>query len=283
MFILLLSILTSSLLFVIFKLFDKFNINVLTAIIVNYLVAFLVGCFVEGNFIVSDAINHTWFYSAVGLGFLFIYLFTLMANTTNTHGVTITVLANKMSLVIPVVLAFLFLNERISILQLIGIIISLIGIVLTLLKPNQSLHLSHLKYPIILFIGSGLLDFGLKLNQTYLLGDSSFYAFVSIVFLSAFSVGSVFAIVKNRFQINKKNIIAGIGLGIPNFFSIFFILSALNIKGMSSTVIFPINNSGILLVSSFLGFLLFKEKMNVKNWLGVLCCLGGIFLIAFST
>jgi len=281
--VLILSILISSFLFAIFKLFSKYNVDILSAIIINYLVAFLVGCSVEGNLIITEAIKHTWFYSAVGLGFLFIYLFTLMANTTNSHGVTITVLANKMSLIIPVLLAFLFINEDISLLQLVGISISLIGIVLTLMKPNQTLHLTHLKNPIILFVGSGILDFSLKLNQKYLLRTSSFYSFVSVVFLSAFIVGIIYALSTKKFQFNKKNVIAGVGLGIPNFFSIFFILSALNIEGMNSTVIFPINNSGILLVSTLLGFLFFKEKMNIKNWLGIVCCLGGIFLIAFNS
>ena len=90
------------------------------------------------------------------------------------------------------------------------------------MKPNQKLNLAHLKYPIILFVGSGILDFGLKLNQLYLLGSSSFYSFVSIVFLSAFSIGICYALITKKFKFNKKNLIAGIALGIPNFFSIIF-------------------------------------------------------------
>ena len=283
MIVLLLSILTSSLLFAIFKLFNKYKVDNLSAIIINYLVAFLVGCFVEQSLIVPQSIEFPWFYSALAMGFLFISLFTLMANTTISHGVTITVLANKMSLVIPVVLAFLFIGEQINWIQFVGISTALVGIVLTIMKPNQKLNLAHLKYPIILFVGSGILDFGLKLNQLYLLGSSSFYSFVSIVFLSAFSIGICYALITKKFKFNKKNLIAGIALGIPNFFSIIFIIKALNIESMDSTVIFPINNSGILLVSSFLGYLFFKEKMNIKNWVGIFCCLGGIFLIAFNS
>tara|TARA_B100000508_G_scaffold122703_1_gene104968 strand:+ start:3145 stop:3996 length:852 start_codon:yes stop_codon:yes gene_type:complete len=278
--VLILSILTSSLLFVIFKLFDKYKIDNLSAIIINYLVAFLVGCTVERSLIVDQAIGQNWFYSALFMGALFISLFTLMANITIKEGVSISVLANKMSLIIPVLLAFFFLNEQITALQFGGVLAVLVGIVLTVLKPGQKFNLKQLKWPLVLFLGSGILDFGLKINQQFLLGNTSFYSFISIVFLSAFIIGGCFALFRNRLQLNQKNLIAGIILGVPNFYSIYFVLSALNISNLDSTIVFPINNSGILVVSTVLGFTLFKENLSLKNWIGIICCVGGIFLVA---
>jgi drug/metabolite transporter (DMT)-like permease len=165
--ILLLSIAISSLLFVIFKLFERFRVHNFTAIVINYLVAYGVGVLIEGNWILPEAMTLSWFFPAVGLGVLFISLFTLMAKITQSQGIGISVLANKMSLILPVVLAFFFLNERITLVQLSGIILALAGIYLTATRKDTTLSFYSLKWPLVLFLGSGFLDFGLKLNQQF--------------------------------------------------------------------------------------------------------------------
>ncbi|MGB0390242.1 MAG: EamA/RhaT family transporter [Salibacteraceae bacterium] len=277
---LLFSILISSFLFVIFKLFEKFKVDNKTAIVFNYLVAFTIGAIIEGNSLVIEYFNQTWFWAALALGIVFFLLFTLIAQITQEYGVAVSVLANKMSLVIPVILAVLLLNEKFSISKGLGILSALIGIALTLYKSDSKVSLKTFTLPIVLFIGSGFLDFSLKLNQTFLLGEVSYFAFVATIFLGAFLFGLMFSIFKNQLKITKTNIIAGFGLGIPNFFSIYFLMKALNLPNMESTMLFPINNSGILLVSTLLGVLFFKEKLTLVNGIGILFCLIGIFSIA---
>jgi uncharacterized membrane protein len=135
---------------------------------------------------------------------------------------------------------------------------------------------------LVLFLGSGFLDFGLKLNQQFFLNSEDYFAFVSTVFFSAFTIGLVFGIVTKRFVVLPRNVLAGIGLGLPNYFSIYFIMMALNLEGLESTIVFPINNSGILVLSTLLGFLIFKEKLSLKNGLGITLCVAGILLISLS-
>ncbi|MEM6686489.1 MAG: EamA/RhaT family transporter, partial [Bacteroidota bacterium] len=71
-----LSVLISSSLLVIFKLFDKYQVNTFQAIVVNYLAAFCCGFFFYRNGItISEITTRPWFTGAVILGFLFIAVF----------------------------------------------------------------------------------------------------------------------------------------------------------------------------------------------------------------
>ena len=99
-----LSVLSSTLIFVAFKLFDTYKVQTLYAIITNYVVACLVGLFLyEGKVDVAQLTSTSWYWGPIALGVLFITIFNLMARSTQVSGVSVTSVATKMSLVIPVV------------------------------------------------------------------------------------------------------------------------------------------------------------------------------------
>ncbi len=85
-----------------------------------------------------------------------------------------------------------------------------------------------------------------------------------------------------KLTLSFKNVLGGIALGIPNFGSIYFLVLALRTNGMESSTIFPLNNVAIVMISTFLGILLFKEKMLPKNWIGIALAVASIILIATS-
>ena len=99
-----LSILASSTIFVIFKLYTKYRIQTLYAIIVNYFIACAVGLyFYRGDLNFNEISQKPWFLGTVGLGLLFIVVFNLMALTSQKIGVSAASVATKMSLAIPVI------------------------------------------------------------------------------------------------------------------------------------------------------------------------------------
>ncbi|NNJ81579.1 MAG: EamA/RhaT family transporter, partial [Flavobacteriaceae bacterium] len=103
MIFLLLSVLSSTVIFVTFKLFDRFKVNTLHAIVVNYIVASLCGIIAfEGVVDPIDIVNKDWFVYTAVLGLLFIIIFNLMAITTQRSGLSVVSVATKMSLVIPI-------------------------------------------------------------------------------------------------------------------------------------------------------------------------------------
>ena len=162
---LVLSVLTSSLLYVIFKYFSVFKINTLHAIVVNYFVAALTGLIAyQGDTPVSDVFQTNWIWYAMVLGSLFIVIFNVMALTSQKNGLSVAAVASKMSLVIPVVFGIILYQESLGWLKILRIIIALMSVYLTSLKSKGGLPLQkgYFILPVILFIGSGAIDTILK-------------------------------------------------------------------------------------------------------------------------
>lgn len=269
-----LSILFSSFIFVIFKLFVRFKVQSLFAIIVNYLVACLVGLwFYEGEVDVAHLHAKSWFWGAMALGILFIVVFNLMAATSQSLGVSVASVATKMSFVLPATLGVLLYKEELNAVKIAGIAIAIIAVYLASMKTaKESFKPSMLLLPFMVFLGSGIIDASIKYFEQGHVPEVEFALFSALVFFFAGTIGLIFILIKairQPLKINYKNIAGGIALGIPNFFSIYFLLLALSYKGLNSATIFTVNNVGIVLLSTVLGILLFKEKLNLKNWLGI--------------
>jgi drug/metabolite transporter (DMT)-like permease len=283
---LLLSIAISSGLFVIFKLFDSFKINTLQAIVVNYLVAAILGFSLsELPVSVNGIVEQSWFIGAVLLGFLFIAVFNLMALTSQQNGLSVASVAGKMSLVVGVIFGILYYKESANTVKIVGILLALLAVYLASVKPTKNLKTnkkSSLLFPVLLFFGSGCIDTSLKFIETTYVQSAGVPIFSATIFAIAFVLGMLFLSVqflKGKFTFQIKNIIGGIVLGIPNYFSIVYLLKALSAEGMESSTAFTVNNVGIVILSTLLGLFLFKERLSAKNWLGVLVAVVSVYLV----
>lgn len=286
MIFLLLSILFSTGLFVIFKYFGIYKIDVLKAIFVNYIVAFSMGFFfAERQIPISEIYLEPWFSGALFLGALFVSIFFVMAMTAQKNGVSVTSIAGKMSVVVPVVFGIILYNESVTFLKIVGIIMALIAVYLSSVKEEKSEKNGTLLLPILLFIGSGTIDTLLKYIQENYVSDED----VSIFSGSLFGIAGAFAFfilviktIKKREAFGYKNIIAGIILGIPNYYSIIFLIKALQNKNFESSTLFTINNVAIVVVSTLVGLFFFKEKFSIKNKIGVAMAVLGIIIVTIA-
>lgn len=284
---LLLSILFSTGLFVIFKYFGIYKIDVLKAIIVNYIVAFSMGfLFSEKNISILEIHQQSWFFSALILGSLFVSIFFVMAMSAQKNGVSVTSVAGKMSVVIPIFFGIFLYNESVTYLKITGILIALIAVYLASVKEEKSnLEKASLLFPILLFFGSGAIDTILKYVEVNFVPKEQ----VSIFSGSLFGIAAIFGLlilgiksIKKREAFGFKNIIAGIVLGVPNYYSIIFLLKALQVDGFESSTLFTINNVAIVIVSTIVGLLLFKEHFSTKNKIGIILAILGIILVMIA-
>ena len=113
--------------------------------------------------------------------------------------------------------------------------------------------------------------------------EAEFPLFSATVFFTAAASGIVlllFKALKTQIKINFRNVLGGIALGVPNYFSIFFLMRALQNETLNSASIFTINNVAIVMFSTLLGILLFKEKISAKNWGGIILSIASILLVA---
>ena len=286
MIFLLLSILFSTGLFVVFKYFGIYKIDVLKAIFVNYIVAFSMGFFfAERQIPISEIYLQPWFSGVLFLGALFVSIFFVMAMTAQKNGVSVTSIAGKMSVVVPVFFGILLYNESVTFLKIVGIIMALIAVYLSSVKEEKSEKKGTLLLPVLLFIGSGTIDTLLKYIQENYVSDED----VSIFSGSLFGIAGAFAFfilviktIKKRESFGYKNIIAGIILGVPNYYSIIFLIKALQNKNFESSTLFTINNVAIVVVSTLVGLFFFKEKFSVKNKIGVAMAVLAIILVTIA-
>tara|TARA_B110000091_G_scaffold66125_1_gene72774 strand:+ start:635 stop:1498 length:864 start_codon:yes stop_codon:yes gene_type:complete len=283
---LLLSILASTIIFIIFKLFEKFNINILQAIVVNYCIAFTTGILAyKGTITISQLPNLDWFYYTLVLGALFIIVFNLMAITTQRSGLSVVAVATKMSVVIPVLFGLLYYNENLGAIKLFGIGIALIAVYLTSNKSDQRTVINGklIVLPILVFVGSGIIDTSIKFLEDAYVANNDVPLFSAIIFLAAAIIGFIIIIIQvmsGNFKFEFKNVIAGICLGVPNYFSIYFLVKTLRSDILESSGIFAINNVSIVTLSTFAGIFIFKEKLIKKNWIGIGLAILSIILIS---
>ena len=283
---LLLSILASTIIFIIFKLFEKFQINIFQAIVVNYCIAFTTGILsYNGTITISQLPNLDWFYYTLILGALFIIVFNLMAITTQKSGLSVVSVATKMSVVVPVLFGLLYYNESLGNVKLIGIAIALIAVYLTSNKSKQGITVNRksIVLPILVFIGSGIIDTSIKFLEDTYVANNDVPLFSAIIFLAAAIIGFIIIIIQvmsGNFKFEFKNVIAGICLGVPNYFSIYFLVKTLRSDILESSGIFAINNVSIVTLSTFAGIFIFKEKLIKKNWIGIGLAILSIILIS---
>lgn len=279
-----LSVLFNAALFVILKLFSQFNINTLQALVVNYFTAFSMGLlFTETAFEYNQIIHKTWYTGSVLLGFLFIGVFYATALTSQGNGLSVASVASKMSVIIPICFGVLLFNEKLGIAKIIGILMALVAVYFTSKKEEGAVADSKkLLYPILVFFGAGAIDTSIKILQNDYLPENEISLFSSHTFLMAFMVGMIIIgvnIVKDKTKIKGKNIAAGIILGIPNYFSLYYLIKMLDSEVFESSTIFTIHNVAIVMVSTLVGILLFKERISMRNAIGIAMALIAIFLV----
>ncbi len=283
---LLLSIFLNAILFVIIKSFAKFNINALQALVVNYLTAFLVGLlFLNNQKIDSQILQKNWIFGSIILGFIFIGTFYATTIASQRNGLSTASVASKMSIIIPILSGVLLFHEVLNSIKISGIILALIAVYFTSKKEKGEIQASgNLLYPAMVFVGAGTIDASLKYLQSHFVPENEVGIFSTLTFLCAFFVGILiisFQVIVNKTKIYGRNILGGIVLGIPNFFSLYYLIKMLEAKAFQSATLFTIHNIAIVILTSIVGVLFFNEKLNKRNIFGILLALLAIFLVTY--
>lgn len=282
MFYLVFSILSSTLIIISFKLMARYKISILQAITVNYLVASIFGFLSEPQpFNLMELPDKPWFTMSLIVGLTLILGFNLFALSAAKVGVVITAIASRMSVLIPVLAGFLIFSEPMGYLKITGIILALFAFYLTFLKKDKiRIQFKLIILPVLMFLVMGTNDTLMKFAEVFSIGRD-FVLFLSTAFLSSLVMGTIVLIAKSKnekFEI--KNVLAGIVLGLLNWYSTFYFLKGLNLFDVS--VVVPVINVGIVALSSIAGYFIFKEKLSTINWIGIIIAMVAIFLMAFS-
>lgn len=290
MVLMLLAILFSSVLTLLFKLFSKWRVHTFQAIVINYFVAVSCGVIFSGELPFSFDVSSPKAILALGIGSLFIFGFNVLARTVQVHGITVGTLMQKMSVLLTVLYALFYFNETIGMNKGIGIALAVISIGLvtikdpvSLLNKERSLDARLMLLPVLTFVSSGIIDSLFLTGQKMHWVVGTDIVFISSLFFTAGVLGvmSWISYPKYRHIPERRTIMAGVLLGIPNFLSVYFLLKILDL-GWDGSIIFPIFNVGVLFASAIMGWLIMREEMPVKRALGVIMAAISIYLISTS-
>lgn len=269
------------------KLFAKFEINALQAIVVNYCTCVLTGwVFTGATPVTSSSMQAPWFLWTVLLGVSFIIIFNLTAYCTKVDGMTTTIMASKLSLIIPVISSVILYNESLGLIKIAGILLAFPAVYLSTRSESEDKAAKSLLWPALLFVLSGGLDTLVNFVQTKFLSTPADQAAGTIMIFAVAGItgivllGILSATGKVKFAV--KNAIAGVALGIPNFFSIYFFVKGLNSGVFQSSATIPLFNISVLVFTSLAAIVFFKERTNKLQLTGLLLATGAILLIALG-
>ena len=280
-----LSILFSSSLLIFFKLFDKYQVNAVLAIAINYAVAAIVGYFFMQKAILLTSNDLDWLAVSCGLGIMFSIVFNLSRSATQKVGMGITSVAMKLGVVFPVIVGIVFYKEDFQQINYLGLLLGFTSIYF-LNKPSKSidnkLDRFTLMLPVFVWLGSGICDSAVQLIQQKFPIPASNGMFSFTAFLAA-AISSLGFVIFKRMKWDIKSLLGGFALGIPNYFSIYFLVKALQEMEkdfqMKSSNLFMVNNLSIVILSVGIGLALFKERLDKFKIFGLFLALLALYLI----
>lgn len=300
------SVASTIILMLILKLYARFGVQTFPAIVVNYWICVVVGALVSGRQpFRADIIHAPWFASAAILGSFFIIGFYAVGMTLQKFSLAIASIMQKMSLLISVPFGILIFSDSFNFWQTVGLVAAFGAIILTNIKlakkPTNSevLEISEHGevaqtpivsafdwiFPVLSLLCSGAIESGLRYTEQEILkGDAQASAtFTLVSFGLAGIVGTVFLLIqiyRGRQSLQIRDVLGGIILGVPNYFSIFFLIMAFSWQDKS--IILPIFNVTIIGISVFMGYIFFKEYLTRVNLVGVGLAIAAILLISMA-
>lgn len=283
MFYIILSIICSVSVGALLKFSKRYSFDIVQVVTVNYIFALLLCYFTfQPDVSVIDA-NSPW-NIYIGLAFLLPSVFLLLASSIKHIGIVKTDIAQRLSLFIPILAAYFIFKEDFNSLKFIALAVGFPAIFLTLSKKSTvDSQENKWIFPVLVLLGFGIIDILFK--QIALQKSFPYTTSLFVVFCGALAVAfcfSAYSIIVKKNKIQLTNLIIGAFLGILNFGNILFYLKAHKALANNPSTVFAAMNLGVIVLGSLVGIIAFKEKVSVKNYIGIALALASIILITIS-
>lgn len=279
---LILAILASTLISVAMKVAERYTKNTMVMFLTNYAICSGISFYYLVSSGALERTNHTGLSFALVLGglngaFYLASLFFYQLSLTK-NGMIITTIFMKLGVLIPTILAVVVFKETISFKQIIGIALALFASIYFNSKDQkQTTAKRSISFTLLIamILVNGFID---SANNVYdKLGVSELKdVFLLLTFFVAFLISSVIAIV-NKKGAHIKDVLFGVILGIPNYFSARFIL--LSLASVPAVIAYPVYNVTTIITVSLVGLIVFKERLNQRKVIGMLLIVLALALI----
>lgn len=234
----------------------KGSLSMLPIFLGNYFVASLSGAFT----VFSRPATASGFDIGFGImtGAFFLANFWVYQKCILVNGLSLSVGAMRIAMILPILIALIFFGEKLSLLNLAGIILGLAAFSLRA-DPKA---LKNFLWILALFAISGFTDASTKIFKE--LGSGNEALFVYLIFSSAF-VYTLLSILISRLRFQPKYILYGFALGIPNRYSTVFFLNALDT--IPAAIAYPLVSVAIVIMSILSDILIWKKQASARDYL----------------
>ena len=212
------------------------------------------------------------------LGSLFVFSFYSFAKAVSHAGTALATVSTRLSVILPITFSVVLFNEVPSLYNLVGFLFTFITLVLFYFsiagRGSDGDNFNKYYYLIISLVGIGISDFCLKIFNNWR-PQSEEPLFVLTIFTFAMLYALLFIVIK-KVKIERHTLLLGVGLGVPNLFSTYFLLGALSV--LPAIIVYPVVNVGIIIFTSIFAYFFWKEGVNK---FGKMALVTGVIAIAF--
>jgi drug/metabolite transporter (DMT)-like permease len=193
--------------------------------------------------------------------------------------------AQRLSIFIPVLAAFVIFGENPTPVKIVGISIGIIAIIFSIpWKQKRAVRRRSTNswfYLLLIFIGMGVIDVLLKKIAKFTV---PFTTSLFIVFILAFIVsiiGLIYLIYTKKTRFSFPHILIGWILGTANFGNILFNIKAHKALANNPSGVFSVMDIGVIVLGALVGLLVFREKLSKLNFAGIILAIIAIAIISF--
>jgi len=278
-----LSVICSVLVSVLLKLARRFSVDIGQAVAWNYAVASVLTSLVLRPPLTMLRDPTAPWLALAGLAVLLPTIFLVLAASVRHAGIVRSDAAQRLSLLISLLAAFVIFGEKLDLLKGAGIGLGLLALLCMVWRSERvvaSDGAAMWAYPLIVLGGFAAIDILFKrVAQAGLPLGASLQAM--------FALSLVVALVlllwrRGRTIFTWRSALAGVALGLANFGNILFYLRAHRALPQHPALIFASTNIGVVALGALIGVLVFRERLSRLNFGGVLMALAAIGMIAWS-
>ncbi|MEI7035307.1 EamA/RhaT family transporter [Fulvimonas yonginensis] len=272
---------------VLLRLVRRLQVDVGQAIAWNYLVACACSLLAFRPELAALRATPAAWPPLLGLGILLPTIFLALAGSVRHAGIVRTEVAQRLSLLISLLAAFVLFGELPSVAKAAGMALGFAALAALLARPASGARAPMATpnrvrwgFPALVFVGFGVIDVLFKrVVQTGVpLGTALLAMFALALVVSVLLQGWRLTCAQAR--LSARSLAAGLALGLFNFANILFYLRAHQALLGRPALVFAGMNLGVIALGTLAGLGLFRERLSRMNQAGLALALAAIALLA---
>ena len=268
------SIICSVAVSILLKISKSKGISINQAVAINYPVA-AISAFVlfKPDFSSNFNILLSEWQILLSLGILLPAVFIIMGECVIRTGIAKSDAAQRLSLFLPILAAFLIFGETFSLGKILAVVLAIVSLSALVYKPKSNTQSTGGIWTLLgVWLGYGIIDILFKqLSKNAAMTATNL---CTVFILSAIILFTYLILRKTKWT--KASISGGIILGCLNFGNIYFYFRAHQAYTNNPTLIFAAMNLGVITLGTIIGTSVFKEKINIINIIRIILAITAI-------